>query len=122
MTMTDDHDRCPPTSTPGERSAPGEAATPTSNARIPSHTDRQRSCPPLYTYKQHKTITILAGVGGGNSTFSIIKKQRQTDRQRSPQATTQKTNPGRPRLVPGLAAFRENRRQTTATQWRGYTV
>jgi 4-diphosphocytidyl-2C-methyl-D-erythritol kinase len=38
------------------------------------HTDRQRSYPPLYTITQYKTIPILAGVGGGDSTFSIIKK------------------------------------------------
>ena len=119
------------------------AAPATGNARNPGPHQRHRLCPPLYTNIQYKTNLILAGVGGGNSTFSITKKQRHTkharrnkharrkkcagrdshpDRQRSSQATAQKTNPGRPRLTPGLAAFRENRRQTTATQWRGYTV
>ena len=34
---------------------------------------RQRSCPPLYTNTQHKTIPILAGVGGGDSNFSVTK-------------------------------------------------
>jgi len=33
------------------------------------------------------------------------------------QDRTQQPQPG-----PGIAAFRENRRQATAMQWRGYTV
>jgi hypothetical protein len=63
-----------PTSTPGERRAPGETATPTSTARNPRPHQRHRLCPPPYTITQHKTIPILAGVGGGNSTFSITPK------------------------------------------------
>ncbi len=39
-----------------------------------------------------------------------------------PKPPPRKTPPRRPSLAPGIAAFRENRRQTTATQWRGYTV
>jgi hypothetical protein len=64
----------PPTSTPGERSAPGETATPTGNARTPGMHQRHCSCPPLYTNIQYKTNLILAGVGGGGSTFPITKK------------------------------------------------
>ena len=40
----------------------------------------------------------------------------------APKPPPRQTQPRRPPPAPGLAAFRENRRQTTATQWRGYTV
>ncbi|WP_421947778.1 hypothetical protein [Phaeodactylibacter xiamenensis] len=40
----------------------------------------------------------------------------------APKPTPRQTKPRSHRLAPGIAAFRENRRQTTATQWRGYIV
>ena len=46
-----------------------------------SQTDRHYLYPPLYTITQYKTIPILAGVGGGGSTFYITQKQRHTDGQ-----------------------------------------